>query len=61
MVDVQQVEDLRNWFNAKVEVVNKLPDIRSVVDGTQLVLKNGQTLTLYIAVEGVWRIVTVLT
>lgn len=61
MVDVEQVEDLRNWFNPKVEVVTKLPDVRSVVEGTQLVYKNGQTLTLYIAVEGVWRIITVLT
>lgn len=60
-IDVRTIENLRNYYAPKPDVVTKLPDPKSCVDGQQAVLKDDTTYTLYILVGGAWKKVATLT
>lgn len=61
MIPLEQIEQLRQYFSPKIESGTRLPDVRSVNDGTQFVVDTGTTRTLYIMYKGKWNLIGNLT
>lgn len=61
MITLEQIEELRQYFAPKIEEGIKLPEVRSVVDGTEFVLTEGTTKKLYKMIKGKWYLINTLT
>lgn len=59
ILNYSSVEWLRDYFQPKLESSTKLPEPRSVVDGTEIVLSEDGIKTPHKMIDGKWHIMTV--
>ena len=54
MLELKTIEELKQYFQSKEEIVTKLPDKKNIEEGKLFLLKKDNTFTEYKLIEGEW-------